>query len=284
MNDPICENCKAKNAFIYDHRENICTCTRCGVVHRNTRQTTNTRTFTESQHSTTVEPWQQPGSFVGASQHKRGGLATISTRLYAASLSRPQARMRNLLTKLERIVEKVGCCERIASRSKRIMFKVLNTSSLKRIKKDELLCSVALIFAAREARIQYTFREIADACENVERKEICRVYKKYERALAKVGTNTKKMDVEIVKFTPMIPRFASSLGLDFLKQKKVRLLFSKINGSSELSTLNPLTRLSVAIYTTMGKSKANCDAVSLACNVSVHTIQKSTDLVERSLA
>ena len=273
MNDPIlCEGCGAKNTIINDIRENICVCTGCGVVQRKS-QPPRIVTYATSVASKIVEPWHLAGQRV-----ELRGLQRAAVQAHRLSLTKAQTRMLNLTKKIDSIVEKLHCCARVSDRATRIMFTMLNTSSLKRIKKDELLCSVALMFAAREARIHYTFREIAGACENVSRKEICRVFKIYERIISKLSS-ALKIDVDPVKFSPMIPRFGSRLGLDFLQQKKVRFLFSQINGSAKLSTLNPLTRLAVAIFKTMGETKQNCDDVSIVCSVSAHTIIKSSELV-----
>ena len=253
----------------------MCKC--CGVVQRRKKLPV-VCTFNESQTQQLVEPWQHPGSLIQTDKNKT--ISRTSVQLFKTGMSKPKTRMYNLVKKMDTIVTNLECSERLHKRALNIMFMVLNMNTLKRIKKDELLCSVALVFAARECQIQYTFREIANACNNVERKEVCRVFKRYERVLSKTCIDMRRIDTEKVKFTPMIPRLGSYLGLDFLDQKKVRILFSKINRSSELCSLNPLTRLSVALYKVMGQSKENCERVSMACNVSTHTILKSTELIE----
>ena len=229
-------------------------------------------TFDHSLATKLVKPWQLAGEHM-----VKSGLKRTAAQAHKNCLTKSQTRMTKLIKKMELIVMILSCSPRISERAIMIMYDMLNTKSLKRIKKDELLCSVSIMFAAREARIHYTFREVAEACQNVERKEICRVFKKYERVLSKLS---KMLNIDQVKFSPMIPRIGSLLGLDFLEQKKIRKLFGQINSTSELSTLNPLTRLSVAIFKIMGQTKLNCENVSVACSVSTHTIMRSTELVE----
>lgn len=288
MNDPFCEVCH-QNSIVEIVQEAQRVCTNCGCVQKNGAKVRKLGFKEESSldHVASV-PWQLNGGRMPA--------ASQATTLHRTALkanhktaSKIQNRMRNLVKKLKCICGTLEACKRIQERAMFIMFQVLKTSELKRIKKDELLCSVAIVFAAREARIQYTFREVAEACENVTRKEICRVYKTYERVLVKqasiasIASIATKLDVDNVKFSPMIPRFGSMLGLDFLEQKKVRNLFTAINSKAKLSTLNPITRLSVAFFICIGKGQEHSKMVAEACNVSIHTILKSTELVEAEL-
>jgi len=159
------------------------------------------------------------------------------------------------------------------------MFTVLRNERLKkkRIKKDELLAAVCILIASREAHIQFSYNDIASSCENVSGTEIGRKFKLYERELCK-GTE-RFLDLDRIRFIGMLDRFTSGLDVDFFARKKMRRLYRKINEHQELATLNPLTRLSCAIYMIMGKTKDNCREVSRACNVSEHTIIRSTDLV-----
>jgi len=106
----------------------------------------------------------------------------------------------------------------------------------------------------------------------------------HERVLNKQEKHPrKKLDVEKIKFSSMISRFTSLLGIAWLEQKKMRKLHTKINKQPELSTLNPLTRLACSIYIIMGQTKENCVNVSLVCNVSEHTIVRSTELVLKAI-
>ena len=82
----------------------------------------------------------------------------------------------------------------------------------------------------------------------------------------------------------MINRFTSMLGIEWLEQKKMRKLYGNINKKPELSTLNPLTRLACSIYLIMGETKENCADVSLVCNVSQHTILRSTELIMKHIS
>jgi len=277
-NDPNrCDYCGVFNQINSVLRENYRVCTECGTVQKqDCSRELQAQTFAQSRAQSIVEEYQQPGTKLS-----KRYLHTMS-RANRATLSKAQSRMKNLVHKLEDIVHSLQCCKMLSDRATSIMYRVLRDEKVKRIKKDELLCSVSLMFAAREAHIQYTFREVAESCVNVTKKEICRVYKRYERILSKVAQR-RTIEVDVVRFTPMIPRFATSLGLGFLEQKKIRSLFAQINRCADLCTLNPMTRLSVAIYRTMGKHKPNCELVSRACNVSAHTIQKSSELVDEYL-
>jgi len=272
MNDTKkCKNCHGNN-FVDDLKQNFRKCTTCGVVNGCCDQ--QSQTFDQSQQNNHSALHENLGSYI-PKKHK-----LLQMRAVRETNSKAQNRMKNLQRKLERIVEKLQICERVKVRASSLMFKSLENKKMRRIKKDELLAAVSIVLAAREARIQYTFREISESCENVSKKEICRVYKIYERVLNKQEKNQiKKLDVEKIRFSSMISRFASILCIDFLNQKKIRRLFAKINSSPELSTLNPLTRLASAIYLTMGQEKENCRDVSLACSVSEHTILRSAELV-----
>ena len=102
----------------------------------------------------------------------------------------------------------------------------------------------------------------------------------HERVLNKQLKNTRQqLDVDRIRFSGMINRFTSLLGIEWLEQKRMRKLYNRINKQPELSTLNPLTRLACSIYIVMGETKENCGNVSLACNVSEHTILRSSELV-----
>jgi len=163
----ICVNCKKKN-LIDDLKQNIRICTDCGTVQGNCNETTMAQTFSESQQNNVTEHYQALGCYVD----KKYKMAQM--QINQKCNTKAQNRMRNLSHKLENIVEHMGICKRIADRSSVLMYKSLQNKKMKRIKKDELLAAVCIILASREARIQFTFREVADACENVTKKEICR--------------------------------------------------------------------------------------------------------------
>ena len=262
--------------MIDDLRQNDRICTDCGVVTGNCNDVTMAQTFSESQQNNVTEHYQQLGGFVD----KKFKMAQMQVN--QQSNSKAQNRMRNLSKKLDNIVHKMQICKRIADRSSVLMYNSLQNKKMKRIKKDELLAAVCIILASREARIQFTFREVSEACENVTKKEVCRVYKMHERVLNKQLTNdrTNKLDVDRIRFSGMISRFTSLLGIEWLDQKKMRRLYNKINKEPVLSTLNPLTRLACSIYMIMGQTKNNCHMVSMACNVSEHTIIRSSELVK----
>lgn len=252
-------------------------CTDCGTVLGNCNDVTMAQTFADSQQNNVTEHYQQLGGFVD----KKYKMTQL--RVNRMSNSKAQNRMKNLSKKLENIAHNMGLVKRISDRASVLMFKSLENKQMKRIKKDELLAAVCIVLAAREARIQFTFREVAAACENVTKKEICRVYKLHERVLNKRENGGKKLDVDQIRFEGMINRFTSLLGIEWLDQKKIRKLYNKINKQPQLSTLNPLTRLACSIYIIMGQEKENCQMVSLACNVSEHTIIRSTELISQTI-
>lgn len=271
-----CKTCKGQN-FIDDYKQNMRICTDCGTVLGNCNDVTMAQTFADSQQNNVTEHYQQLGGFVD----KKYKMTQL--RVNRMSNSKAQNRMKNLSKKLENIAHNMGLVKRISDRASVLMFKSLENKQMKRIKKDELLAAVCIVLAAREARIQFTFREVAAACENVTKKEICRVYKLHERVLNKRENGGKKLDVDQIRFEGMINRFTSLLGIEWLDQKKIRKLYNKINKQPQLSTLNPLTRLACSIYIIMGQEKENCQMVSLACNVSEHTIIRSTELISQTI-
>jgi len=266
-------------------------CTDCGIVNGTCGNTG--QTFDERQQNNVTEHFQSLGGFVD----KRYRMAQI--RSNRMSNTKAQNRMKNLSKKLDNISNKMSLVKRISDRASILMFESLENKEMKRIKKDELLASVCVVLAAREARIQFTFREIAEACENVTKKEICRqvlcvtqyryasnmlfnshrVYKQHERVLNKRANKKNRLDIDQIRFEGMINRFTSILGIEWLEQKKIRRLYNKVNKKAGLSTLNPLTRLACAIFIIMGQEKENCSNVSVACNVSEHTIVRSTELI-----
>lgn len=269
---PFCRTCRTDKSLIHDAKENNIICTSCGIVVSSMTCETMHTTFNESSQFSFTPEHQNLGGFVD----KKYKITQLQVNQKTST--KAQNRMKNLTKKLEDIVHRLGCTKRIHDRAVSLMYNILKNEELKRIKKDELLCAVNIIMAAREARIQYTFREIADACENVSKKEICRVYKIYERKLSK--SKKKKIDLEKVKFNQMISRFSSVLGLEFLVEKKVRRILNSIEKYSELATLNPTTRLAVSLAMAIKDDEeiSNND-VSAVCRVSVHTIEKSTELV-----
>jgi len=267
-----CLNCKS-NDIINDLKQNVCVCRDCGTVLGNCDQIIQGQTFDQSCQMSVTEHYQQLGSFVD----KKHRISQM--RINQKSNSKAQNRMRNLSKKLEDIQHKMSLCKRITDRASVLMYTSLQNKNLKRIKKDELLAAVCIILASREARIQFTFREISSACANVTKKEICRVYKMHERVLNKQITRNTKLDVDRIRFSGMINRFTSLLGIEWLQQKRMRKLYNNINRKPGLSTLNPLTRLTCAIYLIMGETKENCANVSLTCSVSEHTILRSSELI-----
>jgi len=271
-----CSSCNSQN-ISDDHKQNMRICTDCGTVIGDCNDVTMAQTFSNSQQNNITEHYQSLGAFVD----KKYKMTQL--RINQTTNSKAQNRMKNLSKKLENISYNMGLVKRISDRASVLMFKSLKNKRMKRIKKDELLAAVCIVLAAREARIQFTFREISEACENVTKKEICRVYKQHERVLNKQVKGGTKLDVDQIRFEGMISRFTSLLGIAWLEQKKIRKLYYKVNKQPELSTLNPLTRLACSIYIIMGQEKNNCRMVSLACNVSEHTIIRSTELISHEI-
>ena len=268
----LCKECKI-DSIVTNMRENYIVCTNCGTIQGNANESTMSQTFEESKQTSATNHYEALGGFVD----KKFKIAQYQTN--QITNSKAQNRMRNLTKKLENISGQMQLCKRIVDRASVIMFSSLKNKSLKRIKKDELLAAVCVILAAREARIQFTFREVSEACEKVTKKEICRVYKQHERVLNKQN-GKKLMDLDQIRFDQMINRFTSILCIEWLNQKKIRKLYNKINKEPDLATLNPLTRLACSIYLIMGEEKNNCHDVAKTCNVSQHTILRSTELVK----
>ena len=252
-------------------------CTDCGSVLGNCNDVTMGQTFHQSQQNRVTQHYQPLGGFVG-NKYKIAQL-----RVNQITNTKAQNRMKNLSKKLENISYKMSLVKRISDRASVLMFKSLENDKMKRIKKDELLAAVCIVLASREARIQFTFREISAACENVSKKEICRVYKQHERVLNKQARGRTRLDLDQIRFEGMINRFTSKLCIEWSDQKKIRRLYNKVNKQSSLSTLNPLTRLACAIYMIIGEDKENCRMVSLVCKVSEHTIIRSTELITENI-
>ena len=248
-------------------------CTDCGVVQKGMDAVRMAQTFNQSQQNSVTAHFQQLGCVAVDKKYK-----FVQLQANVLTKTKAQNRMQNLTKKMDSIADRMRLCKRITDRASILMYASLENKKMRRIKKDELLAAVCVVLAAREARIQFTFREVSEACENVTKKEICRVYKQHERVL---GKQEKKLDIEQIKFSSMINRFTSLIGIEWMEQKKMRKLYNKINQQSELSTLNPLTRLACSIYLIMGQKKENCAMVSLACNVSEHTILRSSVLVRQ---
>jgi len=270
----LCSNCKSSN-LIDDLKQNMRTCTECGTVNGNCNDVTMGQTYANSQQNNVTKHYQPLGGFIDK-KYKMTNL-----RVMQDSNTKAQNRMKNLSKKLENISFQIGLVARITERASVLMFKSLENKQMKRIKKDELLAAVCVVLASREARIQFTFREIAEACENVTKKEICRVYKQHERVLnkQKQKRGRLKIDLDQIRFEGMINRFTSILGIEWLDQKKIRKLYYSVNKQPQLSTLNPLTRLACSIYLILGQEKTNCSNVSITCSVSEHTIIRSTELI-----
>ena len=143
-------------------------CTDCGTVQGNCNDVTMGQTFANSQQNNVTAHYQQLGGFVDKK------FKITQQRVNQTCNSKAQNRMRNLTKKMDNIIHSMHICKRIADRASVLMYKSLENTKMKRIKKDELLAAVCIVLAAREARIQFTFREIAQNCENVTKKEICR--------------------------------------------------------------------------------------------------------------
>ena len=148
--------------------------------------------------------------------------------------------------------------------------------TVKQVKKDELLCAVAIYMALREHRVPMTFREVANYCNKVEYKEICRIFKIYERTLC-MGKK-KILDLQHINYKLMVPRFCGMLGLEFLEQKRVRKRMTAVDKKCvSLKALNPMTKFAVAVK--MEYPDTDLDNLHLVCGVSKHTIVKSVALL-----
>jgi len=109
----------------------------------------------------------------------------------------------------------------------------------------------------------YTFRELADVCQN-----ICKCYKVYQRAPAMPCSREPPV------LSDVIPRYCTKLDLDFASEKEVRRCVKRIDADNILRTMNPLTKIATALnVASEGQALVRIGAV---CGVSVHTITRST--------
>jgi len=247
-------------------------CTGCGLVIGRARL--EVCTFEQSQAMSPVAFDEQCGSAFAP----RRGLARVQQVANKESLSKSQSRQRNLRKKLGKICDRMEINQGQRERARFVMFRILNCDELRRVKKDELLAAVSLMVVFREQGVERLFEEIASNCENVRKKEICSTYKTYERVICKGKGALFRVNCSDCR--ALVPRFCSMLGLDFKHEKRIRKFYKTINGLPACSTLNPLTRLAVALNLSVEEVREHLEAISIVSNVSQHTIQKSTELVK----
>jgi hypothetical protein len=202
-------------------------------------------------------------------------------------------RLANLLTILERHCDELGAAAMVREKARYYMHAMARASGagMKRVKKDELLSIVSVCLAAREYRLAshrvwrhpplspyqharaapaqtYTFRELADVCQNVSKKDICKCYKVYQRAPAMPCSQDPPV------LSDVIPRYCAKLDLGFASEKDVRRCVKRIDADNVLRTMNPLTKIATALnVASEGQELVRIGAV---CGVSVHTITRST--------
>lgn len=258
-----CRSCKSTD-YVVDHAQAIRVCLSCYV----TRPDVSAQmTFDQSQAMSGFDPrFQQPSSFISGT--KRCGIRLVDKRARHDSKSATAKRMTNVLKFLETHCEKLGCSEMVRQKAVHYMYEMIRRSEMKRVKKDELLSIVSVCIAAREHRLTYTFSELADVCDNVRKKDICKCYKIYQRV------PSLRCAREPAVLADMVPRYCSKLMLEFKQEKRVRKCVRAIDKDCEMRTMNPLTKLAVAInVATDGDRVSN---ISVVCGVSEHTITRST--------
>jgi len=106
---------------------------------------------------------------------------------------------------IEKLAEDMSMTTRIRNNAK-ICYHQINKKHKKKTKKDELLAAVCIAIACRQSSVSRSFKELAQRCSNVTRKELGRAFKTYTRLLTNVNTHFKMEE--------MVPRYASRLGMD----------------------------------------------------------------------
>ena len=199
-------------------------------------------------------------------------------------------RLANVVVFLEKHCDMLGCAAMVRERARHFMHLMARAGGgMKRVKKDELLSIVSVCIAAREHRLvrhprrsldcgrapdttaraqTYTFRELADVCENVSKKDICKCYKVYQRAPAMRCTRAPPLLVDV------IPRYCAKLKMAFAVEKDVRECIRRLNADRNMRTMNPLTKIATALN--VASAGRELEKIGAVCGVSVHTITKST--------
>lgn len=248
--------------FVIDGSSNDRVCMQCGCVGHWVRP--NLQTFHES--SFTSGP-SHDGDTLTRTIHS-GPLLNIARRAESFTGGYQIARLNALFGLIEDMTGKLRCATPVTARAKDELRRILKLSKVPRVKKDALICIVAICFAARKVGNPYTFKELERVCAGVKRKEICKTYKAYEQRLGKSPT----FDTMNIRF---LPRIRSNLGMKFQDERKVAILVREFDGHSSIRSQNPLTKIAVGCVLVNGKDDEFIGRVSAECGVSVHTLNKA---------
>lgn len=253
--------------LVLNYRENTKVCTGCGCVVGTIKQEIDT--FDRMQN---YAHQSKIGSVVNK---KYKNVQKKAERYSQTPTARRLIRVRRLLDDL---CESIDVSTLIKARATFLMrYILIRKSEIKQVKKDELLCAVCIYMALREQNVPLTYREIAHHCKKVEPKEICRIFKIYERVFCMVSDPLLKCDT--VNYQMMVPRFCGLLGIGFLEQKRLRKRIKQVNKKCvSLKSLNPMTKFAVAVRLEFG-DVVSIEDLHIICGVSKHTILKSVALL-----
>ena len=266
MSDPeICRECRAP--CVIDVAQNLRSCTRCGLV----------------------GPWVPPGTYGldgltydarqqidtgdSSGSHIEGSSALTRAQRRSNTWSAPcQRRRQRLSTLVDELSYRLQSSERLRSDAKRVLRRLLDEHGVKRVKKDELLCAVSLCFASRALNAPYSFKEIAEKCAQVTKKEICRTFKLYERRLG------KSRAVASLRTKHYLPRLGGHLGLSFREQRRVAETCRQFERCPSIRCMNPLTKLAISLTLHQPKCAEHAANAATLCGVSVPTLLKGCRL------
>ena len=261
--------CCAHQNTVVDYRANDIICTDCGLVLGCPEPTGDTFDRMQSYSRQT-----DLGCVVDGKKHR-----AAQCRVDNNVLNSGERRVRRVRLIVVDLCGRIGLNKRVEDRAQEIIRHIVsNKSKLRQVKKDELLCIVSISMACRECRFPYTFRELADVCVNVKAKEICRTFKMYGRLIF-MAKRRPLVQLEVVSYNMMIPRFCGMLGMDFLSQKKIRRKLRDVRTRCyKAKALNPMTKFAVAVLLEFPDTRL--EDVHRVTGVSKHTILKSVALFE----
>ena len=187
--------------MIYDYRQSCVTCTNCGVVSRAHQIQSEQDTFENSKRISWIEQvGDVPTLGTGIGSDHRSSLVRMHQRLQT-----PQSRRASKITNMiDNMCSDMSMTTRISDCAKRCYYQI-NKRHKKKTKKDELLAAVCIAIACRQTSVSRSFKELAQRCNNVTRKELGRAFKTYTRLLKGVNTH--------FKIEEMVPRYTSKMGM-----------------------------------------------------------------------
>lgn len=214
---------------------------------------------------------------IGSVVNKRFKSAHQRAERNAESLT--ERRLTRVTRMLDDLCDEIGVTQLIKRRATFLIEHILtNRDTIKQVKKDELLCAVCVYMGLREQQVPLTYREVAHHCKKVKPKEICRIFKIYERHMCMV--KKPLITCASVNYKMMVPRFCGLLGIDFFQQKLIRRRMTAVDKKCvSLKSLNPMTKFAVAVRLEFGE-RVSVDDLHLVCGVSKHTILKSVALFD----